>query len=435
MENLMEKIISLSKRRGFVFPASEIYGGFSGFYDFGPLGVLLKENIKREWRKAVVFSHDEIVEIDSAIIQNPKTWKASGHLDSFVVEIRECQKCHRRFRVDHLKDDKCPACQGNLGQPSFFNEMFETYVGAKKDSSAIAYLRPETAQGIFLNFKNILNTFPKELPFGIAQIGKAFRNEVSPENFIFRTREFEQMELEYFVEPEKSEEYHQKWIEERFEWYLDIGLKKENLKIFEVPKEDLAHYSKRTVEIHYNYPFLKDFGELEGIANRTDFDLKTHSKFSKVDLSLFEPKSRKRFFPYIIEPSVGVERIFLALLLDAYSEEELNNGEKRVVLKFLPKMAPIKLAVFPLLRNKPALVEKAREVYSLLKDNFLVAWDDNDNIGKRYRRQDEIGTPWCVTIDFETLENGTVTLRDRDTTKQTRHLPQEIIEIVKEKIK
>ena len=432
--DLMEKIVSLAKRKGFVFPTSEIYGGFSGFWDYGPLGVLLKENIKKEWRKAIVFSHEEIVEIDSAIIQHPKTWEASGHTKGFVVEVRECDKCHRRFRADHVEGDKCPVCGGNLSKPRVFNEMFKTYVGAAEDSSALAYLRPETAQGIFVNFKNVLGSFPQTLPFGIAQIGKAFRNEVSPENFLFRLREFEQMELEYFVEPEKSEKSHEDWAQERLRWYLDIGIKKENLKIFEVPKNELAHYAKRTVEVHYNYPFLKDFGELEGIANRTDFDLKTHSKYSGVSLMYTDPKTKKKISPYVIEPSVGVERLFLALLVDAYNEEELENGEKRIVMRFAPKMAPVKVAVFPLLKNKPELVKKAREIYSGVKKEFVCLWDDNGNIGKRYRRQDEIGTPWTITVDFQTLEDGTMTLRDRDTMKQERFDLEGVIRAIQEKL-
>ncbi len=428
----MEKIVSLAKRKGFVFQASEIYGGLAGFWDFGPLGVLLKENIKKEWRKAIVFSHDEIVQLDSSIIQSPKVWEASGHAKDFVVEVRECEKCHRRFRADKIEGDNCPVCGGKLGKKRIFNEMFKTSVGAAQDSSSISYLRPETAQGIFINFKNILNAFPKTLPFGIAQIGKAFRNEVSPENFLFRSREFEQMELEYFVEPEKSEEYHEKWLKQRFDWYLNIGIKKENLKIFEVPKNDLAHYAKRTVEIHYNYPFSQDFSELEGIANRTNFDLSTHSKFSGEDLTILV--NGKKIIPYVIEPSVGVERLFLALLIDAYNEEKLENGQERIVLKFLPKMAPIKAAVFPLLKNKPELIKKAKEIYQQTKKHFLTVWDDNGNIGKRYRRQDEIGTPWCITIDFQTLDNGTVTLRNRDTMEQKRYLPEQAIEQIKKSL-
>ncbi len=424
--NKMEKIVSLAKRRGFIFQASEIYGGFAGFWDFGPLGVLLKENIKKEWQKAIVFNHDEIVQIDSSIIQNPKVWEASGHTKGFVVKVRECKKCHRRFRADKTKGDICPICKGELGEKRIFNEMFKTFVGAAQDSSSISYLRPETAQGIFINFKNILNTFPKTLPFGIAQIGKAFRNEVSPENFIFRSREFEQMELEYFVEPEKSEEYHEKWLKERYDWYLSIGLREENLKIFEVPKDNLAHYAKRTVEIHYNYPFSQEFLELEGIANRTNYDLLNHSKFSGTDLSILV--NNKKVVPYIIEPSVGIERILLALLSDAYNEEKLENNQKRIVLKFSPKIAPIKAAVFPLLKNKPELIKKAREFYQEVKKYFPTIWDDNGNIGKRYRRQDEIGTPWCLTIDFQTLDDNTITLRNRDSMEQERLPLEKIIE-------
>jgi len=411
----MNKIVSLCKRRGFVYPSSEIYGGIAGFWDYGPLGVELKTNIKREWWKSMVYKRDDVVGIDAAIIMNPKVWEASGHAISFTDPLRECKSCHKRFRADKLKDNQCPECNGLLTDVKQFNLMFETFVGPARETANKAYLRPETCQGIFINFLNVVDTVHPKIPFGIAQIGKGFRNEITTGDFIFRDREIEMMELEYFVKPEEDEKWFKYWLEERMKWYLSLGLKKKNLRFYEHPKKSLAHYSKRTVDIEYKFSF--GWAELEGIANRTDFDLKNHSKFSGKDLSFKEEETGKKFFPYVVEPSVGVERLMLALLVDQFKE---NEKQKRVVLKFSPQIAPIKMAVFPLLANKPKLVKKAKEVYNRLKKKFVVAWDDRGNIGKRYFSQDEIGTPWCVTIDYDTLKDNTVTIRDRDTTKQVR---------------
>ena len=430
-EEKFQKIISLAKRRGFVWPSSEIYGGFSGFYDFGPLGILLKENLKNEWKKSVVFQREDVLLIDSSIILNPKVWQASGHIKEFIDLMSECPKCKKRFKVDDLEKNICPECKVKLLPPKKFNPMFKTFVGTIEDKSTQAFLRPETAQGIFINFKNVLDCFSKKLPFGIAQIGKAFRNEISPGNFLFRIREFEQMELEYFVDPKEAKKYHTFWIKERFKWYQNLGLSKKNLKLYQVPKSDLAHYSKGTTEVHYLFPFSGKFEEIEGIANRGDYDLKVHHKHSGVDLRYFDEISKKRFFPYVIEPSLGIERVFLALLCEAYFEDKERN---RIVLKFLPKLAPIKVAVFPLLANKPKLVKLAQKIYQKLKKEFICVFDDSGNIGKRYYRQDEIGTPFCITVDFQSLEDGTVTLRDRDTTSQIRCHQDELIEILKEKL-
>jgi len=412
-ESLMEKISALAKRRGFVFPSSEIYGGLGGFWDIGPLGVELKRNIKESWWKAIVYNRDDVYSLDSTIIHNSKVWQASGHLASFTDPLRECKKCHKRFRADKISGDNCPECEGELTEVKQFNLMFKTWVGSTEEKANQVFLRPETCQGIFINFSNVLDSIHPRLPFGIAQIGKGFRNEITTGDFIFRDREFEMMELEFFVKPGEDEKWFEYWKEERMRWYQDLGIKKENLRFFEHPKESLAHYSKRTVDIEYKFPF--GWAELEGIANRTDFDLRNHSQFSGRDLVYTDPDTKEKFFPYVIEPSVGVERIMLALLLDSYIEEK-----ERVILSFRPKLAPYKIAVFPLLANKPELVKVAREIYSNLKPYFAVFWDDRGNIGKRYYSQDEIGTPWCVTVDFQTLKDKTVTIRNRDTTKQIR---------------
>jgi len=412
----MEKIVSLCKRRGFVFPSSEIYGGIGGFWDFGPLGVLMKNNIKRLWWKAIVEERENIFGLDTTVIHHPKVWEASGHLASFTDPLRECKSCHKRFRADKLTGENCPECGGELTEVKQFNLMFETYVGPAKQTANKAYLRPETCQGIFINFANVVDCMRPKLPFGIAQIGKGFRNEITTGDFIFRDREFEMMELEFFVRPGEDEKWHDYWIKERLKWHQKMGIKKENLRLFEHPKESLAHYSKRTVDIEYKFPF--GWAELEGIANRTDFDLKNHSKFSGKDLS-FQDENGEKFYPFVIEPSLGVERMMLALLLDAYREEK-NNKVTRVILSLNPKVSPIKVAVFPLLANKPDLVKLARRIYEDLREDFMVAWDDRGNIGKRYFSQDEIGTPWCVTVDFQSLDDNTVTVRDRETTKQER---------------
>jgi len=416
MANLMEKIVSLCKRRGFVFPSSEIYGGIGGFWDFGPLGAELTRNIKNYWWKTIVGNRDEVYGLDSTIIHNPKVWQASGHTLSFTDPLRECKSCHKRFRADHVKGNKCPECKGDLTEVKQFNLMFETYVGATKKSANKAYLRPETCQGIFTNFNNVVDTVSPKLPFGIAQIGKSFRNEVTFGNFIFRDREFEMMELEYFVKPGEDEKWFDYWLKERLRWFTDLGVEKKKLHFFEHPKKALAHYSKRTVDIEYQFPF--GWAELEGIANRTDFDLKNHSKFSGKDLR-FQDEKGKKFYPFVVEPSLGVERTALVLIIDAFREEKDKDGT-RTVLSLDPRISPYKMGVFPLLANKPKLVKKARAIYEDLKPHFATAWDDIGNIGKRYRRQDEIGTPWCITIDHQTLKDKTVTVRDRDTMKQER---------------
>ncbi len=411
-ENKLEKIVSLCKRRGFIFPGSEIYGGLSGFYDYGPLGTELKFNIKQEWWKSIVRIRDDVVGVDATIIMNPKVWEATEHLEAgYSDTLVECKKCHQRFKADEF-EGICENCGGKeFTEPRHFVTMFKTFVGPAEDSASTAYLRPETTAGIMVNFKNILDSTRIKIPFGIAQIGKSFRNEINPKDYIFRIREFEQMELEYFVKPGEDEKYFKEWVDSRFRWYQSLGLK--NIRKREQSKEERAHYSAATTDIEYEFQF--GWKEIEGIANRTDFDLKAHSKHSGQDLSYIESESGEKFIPYVIEPSAGVERLALAFLCDAYIEEK-----ERVVLRLHPKLAPYKVAVFPLLANKPELVEKARGVYEGLKKDFVVAWDDRGNIGKRYYSQDEIGTPWCVTIDHQTLEDDTVTVRDRDTMKQGR---------------
>ncbi|MBI4067497.1 glycine--tRNA ligase [Candidatus Gottesmanbacteria bacterium] len=412
--DLMEKIVSLAKRRGFVYPSSEIYGGFSGFWDFGPLGVELKNNLKSIWWEEFVQSHDEIFGLDSSIIMNPKIWEASGHTGSgFTDPLRECKNCHHRFRSDDLKTLACPDCGGQLTEEKKFNILVKTYIGPVEDKSALAYLRGETAQAIFVNFNNIIDSFHPQIPFGIAQIGKAFRNEITPGNFFFRSREFEQMELEYFIEPIEDEKMFKYWRSYCLGFLHGLGLNPDNLRFYDHPKEKLSHYSKGTTDIEYHFPF--GWSELWGIARRGNYDLSKHTKYSGKKLIYKNPTTNQEIVPYVIEPSVGVDRLILAILIDAFFEEE-----KRVVLRLSPKLAPFKVAVFPLVSNKEELVEKARIVYQDLRKNLMVAWDDRGNIGKRYFAQDEIGTPWCVTIDYDTLKDDTVTIRDRDTTKQIR---------------
>lgn len=407
----MEKIVSLCKRRGFVYPGSEIYGGIGGFWDFGPLGVILKNNIKKAWWNRIVKQREDVYGLDSSIIHNPRVWEASGHTLSFTDPLVECKKCHHRFREDKV-GGKCPDCGGEFTEVRQFNMMLQTHVGPVEDSSTLTYLRPETAQGIFINFANVVDSMHPKIPFGIAQIGKGFRNEITHGDFIFRDREFEMMELEYFVHPGEDSKWHDTWIEERMGWHKKLGLGEKNLRIYEHPKESLSHYSKRTVDIEYQFPF--GWAELEGIANRTDFDLKNHSKHSGQDLS-FKDEDGTKFYPFVIEPSLGVERMMLALLSEAYAEEK-----DRVVLQLIPQLAPYKVAVFPLVANKEELVKKAKEIYLVLRLKLPTLWDDRGNIGKRYYAQDEIGTPWCITIDYQTLEDDTVTVRDRDTMKQER---------------
>lgn len=414
----MEKIVSLAKRRGFIFRGSEIYGGLAGTWDYGPLGVTLKNNIKNLWWRKFVEDRSDMHGLDAAILMNEKVWEASGHTGAgFTDPLVECTKCKKRFREDHLEDAKtCSECGGELDEAKDFNLMFETKVGAQGDTKS--YLRPETAQGIFVNFKNVVDTMRPKLPFGIGQIGKAFRNEIAPREFLFRTREFEQMEIEYFVSENDWENSFDEWRTEMWEWIKSLGLSAENVREYDVPEDDLAHYSKRTIDFEYNFPG-KGFDELYGLAYRTDHDLKSHMEASGEKM-LYTPAEGEPFVPHVIEPTFGVDRTVMAVLCEAYTEDNMD-GETRVFLKLQPELAPVRVAVFPLLKNRPELVEKAREVYDELKQTIPnVMFDDHGNVGKRYRRQDEIGTPWCVTIDFDTLEDNTATLRNRDTGEQTR---------------
>ena len=434
---LMEKVISLAKRRGFVYQGSEIYGGLAGTWDYGPLGVALKNNVKNLWWKMFVEGREDMYGVDAAILMNGKVWESSGHVAGFSDPLVECVKCKRRFRADHIEGDMCPECGGKLGESRQFNMMFKTQIGAMEDSSATSYLRPETAQGIFVNFKNIIDSFHPKLPFGIGQIGKAFRNEITPRDFIFRVRELEQMEVEYFVHPEEWEKYFEMWREIMWKWIEAIGIDKKNVEEHEIADGDPAHYSKRTIDFEFNYPFGKK--ELYGLAYRTDFDLKSHMAGSGVSLEYLDEEKKEKFIPHVIEPSLGLDRTILAILLEAYSEDELGEGT-RVFLKFKPSVAPVKVAVFPLLKNKPELVKKAREVFEMIKKEIpQTMWDDNGNVGKRYRRQDEIGTPYCVTVDFDTLGEkaelkDTVTLRNRDSGKQERVEIGELTKMLKSAI-
>jgi len=426
----MEKIVSLCKRRGFIYPGSDIYGGLANTFDFGPLGVELKNNILRSWWKNFVQDRDDIYGLDGGILMNSKIWEASGHTQGFIDVLVECKKCHKRFRVDQIEKE-CPECGGELTKPKKFVPMFKTFVGPVEDSSSIAYLRPETAQAIFVNFKNIIDSFHPEIPFGIAQVGKAFRNEITLGNFIFRKLEFEQMEIEYFIKEKDWKKYFEEWKKAIEKWLLGLGANKKNIKWREHKKEELAHYSKHTEDIEYNFPF--GFKELYGLAYRSDYDLKNHSEKSGKDLRYTDLKTNEKFFPHVIEPSFGMERTMLAILSEAYNEEEIK-GEKRVVLRLKPSIAPRKVAVFPLLANKPELIKKARSVYDLLKDKFLAVWDDRGNIGKRYYAQDEAGTPYCITVDFDSLEKNDVTVRDRDTMKQERIKIDELEDYLKDKL-
>ena len=427
----VEKLVSLCKRRGLVFQSSEIYGGIGGFWDYGPLGVELKNNIKQAWWRAVVQERDDVVGQDAAIVMNPTVWRASGHLDTFADPMVDCKECKRRFRADALvgavpasahgheaaaKVTRCPECGGELTEPRMFNLMFKTYVGPVEDDASVAYLRPETAQGIFVNFANVLTATRKKLPLGIAQIGKAFRNEITPGNFIFRDREFEQMEIEYFVKPGTDEQWHQHWVEERYNWYLRLGMRKENVRVRQLDRDELAHYAKATYEVEYLFPM--GWSELEGIANRTDFDLRRHAEFSGRDLEYFDEETGEHIVPFVIEPSAGVDRLFMAFLIDAYDEEEVR-GETRVILRLHKDLAPIKVAVLPLSRQEK-LVPPAREVWAIVRKHWMSQYDDAQSIGRRYRRQDEVGTPLCVTIDFDTLEDKAVTIRERDSMEQVR---------------
>jgi glycyl-tRNA synthetase len=427
----MEKIVSLCKRRGFVYQGSEIYGGLAGTWDYGPLGVALNNNIKREWWKMFVDGREDMYGVDASILMNERVWEASGHTSTFTDPVVECEKCKRRFRADHLENkEKCPECGAKLGEERQFNLMFSTQVGAQADLKS--YLRPETAQGIFVNFKNVVDSMSPKMPFGIAQIGKAFRNEIAPRDFLFRVREFEQMEIEYFVKEEDWERLFEVWREDIFTWFDHLGLSRENINELEIPQDELAHYSKRTIDFEYNFPG-KGFSELAGFAYRTNYDLKSHMDASGVSMEYIEPDGT-RFIPHVLEPSFGLGRAITAVLSEAYTEDEMN-GEVRTYLKLPAHLAPYRVAVSPLLKNKPELVSKAREVFMMLKKEFgNVAWDDNGNIGKRYRRQDEIGTPSCVVVDFETLEGetaDTITVRNRDTGAQERVAISELVAYIK----
>jgi glycyl-tRNA synthetase len=441
-ESRLDAVISLAKRRGFVFPSGEIYGGTRSAWDYGPLGVELKENIKRQWWRAVVTGREDVVGLDSSIILPRQVWVASGHLAVFSDPLTECLSCHKRYREDQLIEEfterkgrepegglaevPCPSCgtRGKWTEPRDFNMMLKTYLGPVEDESGLHYLRPETAQGIFVNFANVMTAARKKPPFGIAQIGKSFRNEITPGNFIFRTREFEQMELEFFVEPGTDAEWHQYWIDARTDWYVDLGIARENLRHYEHPKEKLSHYSTRTVDIEYRFGFVgSEWGELEGIANRTDFDLSEHSKHSGQDLSYFDQAKGERWVPYVIEPSGGLTRSLMAFLVDAYAEDEAPNAkggvDKRTVLRLDPRLAPTKAAVLPLSRHED-LSPAARDLAAELRKHWNVEFDDAGAIGRRYRRQDEVGTPYCITVDFDSLEDQAVTIRERDSMAQER---------------
>jgi glycyl-tRNA synthetase len=433
-----ETLVSLCKRRGFVFPSSEIYGGIGGFWDYGPLGVEMKRNIKNLWWSAVVQERDDVVGIDASIIMNPKVWEASGHVATFTDPMVDCRNCKHRFRADHLDSDVCPDCgaKGQFTEARPFNLMFRTFVGPVEESEYQVYLRPETAQAMFTNFENVVTSMRRKLPFGIAQQGRSFRNEITPGNFIFRLREFEQMEMEFFCKPGTDEEWHQHWIQERLAWFKRLGVREENLRLREHDKEELSHYSKATYDIEYRYAHL-GWSELEGIANRTDFDLTAHAKVSGKALTYFDEESNEHITPYVIEPAVGVDRTFLVLLYDAYREEEAPTAdgktEKRVYLRLHPSVAPIKVAVLPLSRNEK-LAPISREVYKRLRPHFMTQFDDAQSIGRRYRRQDEIGTPLCVTIDFDTLDDNAVTIRERDSMEQTRVRIEELVSVLQEKL-
>ncbi|HET6754231.1 MAG TPA: glycine--tRNA ligase [Jiangellaceae bacterium] len=441
-DHSIDSIVSLAKRRGFVYPTGEIYGGTRSAWDYGPLGVELKENIRRQWWRSTVQMREDVVGIDSAVILPREVWVASGHVDAFVDPLTECHNCHHRFRADQLEeayeakhghlpkngleDINCPDCgvKGKFTEPRMFNGLLKTYLGPVESDEGLHYLRPETAQGIFTNFLSVMNSSRRKPPFGIAQVGKGFRNEITPGNFIFRTREFEMMELEYFVEPGTDEEWHEYWLKERFDWYVGLGIKPENLRYFEHPKEKLSHYSKRTVDLEYRFGFGgTEFSELEGIANRTDFDLTTHSKHAGVDLTYFDQDKGERWTPYVIEPAAGLTRSVLAFLLDAYDMDEAPNTkggvDKRSVLRFDVRLAPVKVAVLPLSRHAD-LSPKARDLAARLRSRWNVEFDDAGAIGRRYRRQDEIGTPYCATVDFDTLDDDAVTVRERDSMRQDR---------------
>jgi glycyl-tRNA synthetase len=412
----LEKLVSLCQRRGFIFPSSDIYGGLSGCWDYGPVGVELKRNIKEAWWQSTVRERDDMVGLETSILMNSKVWEASGHVTSFSDPLVECKNCHMRWKADDLAENKCPSCGGELTPERMFNTMFKTFIGPVEEEAAVVYLRPETAQGMFVNFQNAVNTSRKRLPFGMAQIGRAFRNEITTGNFIFRSREFEQMEIEFFVKPGTDEKWFDYWVEERLNWYVSLGIKREHLNLNPHPKEKLAHYARSCSDINYMFPF--GWAELEGIANRADYDLRQHMNASGRSMEYYDDETKERFVPYIIEPSAGVDRTVLALLCDAYDEEP-DKDEIRVLFHFHPDIAPVKVAVLPLSR-KENLAALARDVYAGLRPAFTTQYDDTQSIGRRYRRQDELGTPYCVTVDFQSLEDNMATIRERDTMNQIR---------------
>jgi glycyl-tRNA synthetase len=446
----MDKMMSLSKRRGFMFQSSEIYGGLGSTWDYGPLGVELKRNVKEAWWRSVITERDDMVGLDAAILMHPQVWVASGHVENFSDPLVECKECNSRFRQDHLleetgidpespeaeaalKDLRCPNCGGELGPPRRFNLMFKTFMGPVEDTANEVFLRPETAQGIFVNFKNVLDSTRKKLPFGIGQIGKSFRNEITPGNFTFRTREFEQMEVEFFVKPGSDEEWLDSWVKSRYQWYVDLGIRPENLRLRKHGDDELAHYAKACYDVEYRFPW--GWGELEGVANRGDFDLRQHQEVSGQDMTYFDESAEgddRRYLPYVIEPSGGVDRATLAFWLDAYDEEP-DGDNVRVVSRIHRSLAPITVAALPLSRNDK-LLPTARRVYDILRKHFRTQYDDSQAIGRRYRRQDEIGTPYCVTIDFDTIDDNQVTIRDRDTMHQARVPVLELVAILKDKL-
>ena len=433
--DLMDKLVSLAKRRGYVFQSSEIYGGTGSVWDYGPLGVELKRNIKERWWSAMVHRRDDIEGLDAAILMHPRVWEASGHVEGFTDPLVECSNCHRRFRADlpEVEGGQCPTCGSKdvFGEPRMFNLMFKTFIGPVEDSSATIYMRPETAQGIYVNFLNVQGTARQKVPFGIAQIGKAFRNEITPGNFIFRTREFEQAEMQFFVEPGTDEEWFERWMEIRMQWHRDLGIRSEKLRFHEHGADELAHYAKKAFDIEYEFPF--GWKEFEGIHNRTDFDLARHQEYSGKRLEYIDPGSNERFVPYVVETSMGIDRTLLVVLADAYREEEVD-GEERVVLGLSPSLAPTKAGVFPLVK-KDGMPELAEKLHASLRDAAIPAfYDQSGAIGRRYRRQDEVGTPWCVTVDGQSIEDGTVTIRDRDSLEQVRVSADRVIEWIRERL-
>ena len=436
-ENKFEEIVNLAKKRGFVFPSSEIYGGFSSCYDYGPLGVEMKNKIKNFWWQTMTRRKERVFGLDAAILMASKVWEASGHLAGFVDQLVECKNCKKRFRIDEVKERKCPECQGDLTAPKNFNLMMKTFVGPVEDKASITFLRPETCQGIYVNFLNVQRTMRARLPFGICQIGKAFRNEISPRNFLYRLREFEQMEFQWFCNPKEADFWFDFWLKERLAFLERIGLKKEKIRVFEVPEKEKAHYAKRQVDIEFRFPF--GWKEIEGVHNRGDWDLSRHSQFSGKDLNYFDPETKERFLPYIIETSVGIDRLFFALLSDAFEEFKKGRSgrgkEKEVLLKLSPLVAPVEIAILPLVQNNPDILKISKEIFESLQKEFLCFYDQTGSIGRRYRRQDEIGTVFAITVDFQTLEDRTVTVRDRDTMKQERKKIEELKDFFREKLR